>query len=62
MRLLVVDDSKLARKMMIKAINPMKYMAAEGQFCGEIRMCGALGEYKVFNTIKARRMKKIGGR
>jgi hypothetical protein len=41
----------MKRLMMIKAIKPMKYMAAEGQFCGEIRMWGAVGEYKAFNTI-----------
>ena len=43
----------MKRLMMIKAINPMKYMAAEGQFCGETRMWGAVGEYKAFNTTKA---------
>jgi hypothetical protein len=46
----------------MKVINPMKYVAAEAQFCGATRICGAAGEYKALNIIKARRMMKIGGK
>jgi hypothetical protein len=48
--------------MIINAMNPFKYMAAYGQFWGDILMCGMVGEYDAFNRIKARCMKKIGGR
>ena len=50
------------RLMIIKAMKPIKYIAEEGQFCGDIRMWGMVGEYRAFNRIKARRMKNIGGR
>ena len=50
------------RLIVIKVKNPMKYVAAEGQFCGATRIWGAAGEYKAFNIIKDRRMMKIGGK
>jgi hypothetical protein len=43
-------------------MKPMKYVAAEGQFWGEIRMWGDFGEYNKFRKIKAKRMIKIAGR